>query len=66
MFPSKFNIHRTRIDFPNDGLDTFDEMARKGIFIIDRAVQEQMGGGVDLKNGLWHIPGWQENIPPGE
>ncbi len=65
-FPSKFNIHRTRTGFPNDGLDTFDGMARKGIFIIDRAVQEQMGGGVDLKNGLWHIPGWQENIPQGE
>ncbi len=55
-FADRFNIHRTRINFPNDGIDTFDNMAKKGVFIIDRVVQEQMGGGVDLKNDLWYIP----------
>jgi len=55
-FSDKFNIHRTRVNFPNDGLDTFDEMAKKGIYIIDRVVQEEMGGGVDLENDVWFVP----------
>ncbi len=55
-FANKFNIHRTRINFSNDGIDTFENMAQKGVFIIDRVVQEQMGGGVDLKKNLWYIP----------
>lgn len=55
-FSDKFNIHRTRVNFPNHGLDNFDEMAQKGIFIIDRVVQEEMGGGVDLQKDLWYIP----------
>jgi hypothetical protein len=55
-FSDKFNIHRTRVNFPNDGLDTFDEMAKKGIYIIDRVVQEEMGGGVDLEKDVWFVP----------
>jgi hypothetical protein len=55
-FSDKFNIHRTRVNFPNDGLDTFDAMAEKGIYIIDRVVQEEMGGGVDLEKDVWYIP----------
>ena len=55
-FANKFNIHRTRINFPNDGIDTFENMAQKGILIIDRVIQEQMGGGVDLKNDRWYVP----------
>jgi hypothetical protein len=55
-FSNRFNIHRTRIGFPNNGIDTFEEMAKKGIFIIDRVVQEQAKGGVDLKNNQWYIP----------
>jgi hypothetical protein len=53
---SRFHIHRTRQSFPNDGIDTFDEMAWKGVFIIDRLVQEELGGGVDLEEGMWYIP----------
>ncbi len=56
-FADRFNIHRTRRNFPDDGIDTFDNMAKTGIFIVDRAVQEEMGGGVDLENNLWYIPG---------
>ncbi len=52
----EFNIHRTRQNFPNDGLITFPEMAEKGIFIIDRVVQEEMGGAVDLEKDVWYIP----------
>jgi hypothetical protein len=55
-FSNKFNIHRTRIGFPNGGIDTFDNMAKKGVFIVDRAVQEQIGGGIDLSKNVWYIP----------
>jgi hypothetical protein len=55
-FSNRFNIHRTRQNFPNDGIDTFENMAEKGIFVVDRVVQEQMKGGVDLKNNVWYIP----------
>ena len=52
----KFNIHRTRQNFPNDGIDTFDNMAQTGVFVVDRVVQEQLGGGVDLNQNVWYIP----------
>lgn len=55
-FSTKFNIHRTRTGFPNDGIDTFENMAQKGIFIIDRVVQEEMGGGINLPENKWYIP----------
>lgn len=55
-FSDRFNIHRTRQNFPNDGIDTFDNMATKGVYIVDRVVQEQMKGGVDLKKNIWYIP----------
>ena len=53
----RFNIHRTRGNFPNDGIDTFDAMAENGLLVIDRVVQEEMGGVVDLANDQWLIPG---------
>ena len=59
-FSNKFNIHRTRINFPNNGIDTFDNMAKTGVFVIDRVVQEKMGGGIDLEKNMWYIP--QKNI----
>ena len=55
-FSNQFNIHRTRIGFPNNGIDSFENMAEKGVFVIDRVVQEQMRGGIDLKNERWFIP----------
>ncbi len=55
-FSNRFNIHRTRQGFPNDGIDTFEKMAEKGVFIIDRVVQEQIKGGVDLEKNMWYIP----------
>jgi hypothetical protein len=55
-FSNRFNIHRTRRNFPNDGVDTFENMARTGLFIIDRVVQEEMGGGVNLEDNVWYIP----------
>ena len=55
-FSNRFNIHRTRQNFPNEGMDTFENMAEKGVFITDRVVQELMNGGIDLENNVWYIP----------
>jgi len=56
QFSSRFNIHRTRVGFENDGIDNFENMALKGLWVIDRVVQEEIGGGIDLKNNRWYIP----------
>ena len=53
---NRFNIHRTRTGFENNGIDTFENMAQKGIWIIDRVVQEEMNGGIDLSKNTWYIP----------
>ena len=55
-FANHFNIHRTRGNFPNDGIDTFPAMARKGIQIVDRVVQEELGGRVEPERDRWLIP----------
>jgi hypothetical protein len=31
-------------------------MARTGVFIIDRVVQEELGGAIDLEKNVWLIP----------
>lgn len=64
-FSDQFNIHRTRQNF-NQGIDTFSNMAEKGIFIIDRVVQEELDGGVDLERDVWHIPSIPLAIQPGQ
>ena len=65
-FGDKFNIHRTRINFPDNGIDSFTRMAEKGIYIIDRVVQEEMGGGVDLEQEVWYIPNTRFDISAGQ
>ena len=64
-FSEKFNIHRTRVNFPNDGMDDFINMAKTGVYVVDRVVQEEMGGGVDLSKDVWYIPSVDLNIEPG-
>lgn len=56
-FASQFNIHRSRQKFPDNGIDNFSAMAEKGIYIIDRVVQEQLKGGVGLKKDVWYMRG---------
>lgn len=56
QFSNRFNIHRTRRGFPNNGIDTFENMALNGIWVIDRVVQEEIKGGIDLKKNVWYIP----------
>jgi hypothetical protein len=55
-FANIFHIHRTRINFPGNGIDSFEVMAEKGLFVVDRVVQEQMKGGIDLEHNQWFIP----------
>ena len=54
-FSEEYNIHRTRQNFLN-GIDNFSNMANIGVFITDRVIQEELGGGIDLENNLWYIP----------
>jgi hypothetical protein len=55
-FSNQFNIHRTRQNFPNDGIDSFEKMAKKGLIITDRVVKEEIGGTIDLEKNIWIIP----------
>jgi hypothetical protein len=63
-FADKFNIHRTRGNFPNDGIDNFTQMAEHGLAIIDRVVLKQMGGKIDEVNNTWIIPNIGNQIIP--
>jgi hypothetical protein len=38
----KFWIHRTRQNFPNDGMDDFGAMARRGVGVLDRVMTEEI------------------------
>jgi hypothetical protein len=31
-------------------------MAERGVYIIDRVVMEEIGGGIDLEKDVWYIP----------
>jgi len=55
-FSNQFNIHRTRQNFPNDGIDSFENMAKKGLIITDRVVIEELGGTIDVEKNMWNIP----------
>lgn len=43
----KYNIHRTRINFSNDGIDDFENMALKSMKIIEKVVTEKLNGKSD-------------------
>ncbi len=55
-FSNQFNIHRTRQNFLNEGIDTFENMAQKGINITDRVIVEHMGGTLDSLQNTWNLP----------
>jgi len=56
QFSNRFNIHRTRQNFPYNGIDTFEDMAQKGLFVTDRVVKEEIGGTLDQEKNMWIIP----------
>lgn len=55
-FSNQYNIHRTRQNFPNEGIDSFENMAEKGLIVTDRVVKKEMGGTIDLEKNTWIIP----------
>ena len=55
-FSERFDIHRTRRNFPDGGVDTFPVMADKGLRVIDRVVRDEMNGTFDPVAGQWLIP----------
>ncbi len=56
-FSNRFDIHRTRKEFPvSDGIDNFANMAQNGVRIVDRVVQDEIGGSVSELDDSWHIP----------
>lgn len=59
-FSSKFNIHRTRKGFANNGIDDFDNMAQMATAIVDQVLIQQMAakGAEKIPSGAqcWHIP----------
>ena len=54
-FSEEYNIHRTRQNFPN-GVDNFSNMANLGVYITDRVIQDELGGGIDLNKNIWYVP----------
>jgi hypothetical protein len=56
QFSNRFNIHRTRQNFPDNGIDTFENMAKKGLIIVDRVVKEELGGTINKEENTWVIP----------
>lgn len=55
-FSGRYDIHRTRQNFPNNGIDSFESMAKNGLTVIDRIVEKQIGGTVDFEKNIWTIP----------
>ena len=53
---TEFNIHRTRGNFPNNGLDNFSTMADTGIEVTQRVILEQMKGTVITADKHWILP----------
>lgn len=56
QFSNRFNIHRTRQNFLEEGIDTFEKMTQKGLIVTDRVVIEEIGGIIDKENNSWIIP----------
>ena len=49
-----------------NGIDTFENMARMGVAVVDRMVQEAMNGRVDLKEDARYIPRADYAVAPPE
>jgi len=55
-FSNQFNIHRTRQNFSENGITTFEEMSKKGLEISNKIILEELGGKVDEDKSSWIIP----------
>lgn len=52
---SRFWIHRTRQNFPHDGMDDFTAMAKRGLTVLDRVMTEELKAERD--SDKWVYPG---------
>lgn len=52
----RFNIHRTRRGFPDDGMDTFPAMAERGVAVTERVILDRLGGRISQDGRAWEIP----------
>ena len=52
---NQFNIHRTRQNFENNGIDNFENMAETGMKILDRFMEFEVRATFDEKNDAWII-----------
>lgn len=59
-FSDRYNIARTRFNMPIE-IDSFTDMSRRGLAIIDDIVVNEMGGMID--NNSWIIPDMPTAIP---
>ena len=55
-FSNKFNIHRTRQNFENNGMDNFENMAETGMKILDRVMKYEVKAIFDEETDAWIIP----------
>ncbi|WP_127025739.1 ADP-ribosylglycohydrolase family protein [Rheinheimera mangrovi] len=60
-FSDKFNIHRTRKGFANNGIDNFDQMAAKATAIVDQVVMQHMtlNTAIAPDATCWQIPAFE-------
>tara|TARA_B100000674_G_scaffold454032_1_gene426678 strand:- start:408 stop:1727 length:1320 start_codon:yes stop_codon:yes gene_type:complete len=58
-FSNKFNIHRTRQNFENNGMDNFENMAETGMKILDRVMKYEVKAIFDEETDAWIIPAHQ-------
>ena len=56
QFSNQFNIHRTRQNFLEGGIDYIDKMAQRGLIVTDRVIIEEINGMIDEENDSWIIP----------
>ena len=54
-FSNRFNIHRTRQNFENNGIDNFENMAEKGMRILDNVMRHEMKATFDEETDAWII-----------
>ncbi|OBP16857.1 heme biosynthesis protein HemY [Rheinheimera sp. SA_1] len=55
-FSSKFNIHRTRTGFANQGIDDFSQMAAKASAIVEQMLTQQLAVPQPAAAECWQIP----------
>lgn len=54
-FSNQFNIHRTRQNFENNGIDNFENMAETGMKILDRVMEYEIKATFDKEIDSWII-----------